>query len=245
MDNVDYLLRLGDAVRDARGTLGLSLEAAAEGAGVSHVTWRRVERGHGTYRPTHTALEQYFGLPEGSIKQALTSEPAMQEFERRLQSAAERMAEQNSATEDAVPDGIALMEKLFERIDTTNVAENFADNIATIKRSFPSEEVSFTAEMTVALVASRESAKYRAALEAATDRVFAAEAALASAISNSPAHETLEPLLTELRSSLWEQRTDISEVVATMEFLKRGFLIQFNRQSQQDKLEKQLGQDPG
>lgn len=76
--------RLGMAVRDARSRRGLSIEAAAKDAGISPVTWRRVERGQGVYEPTMRKVESYFGVPDGSITTAFSSTEAMTAFAARL-----------------------------------------------------------------------------------------------------------------------------------------------------------------
>jgi hypothetical protein len=91
VDNLDDLHhRLGDVIRAARAALGVSIDAAARGAKVSPVTWRRVERGQGIYGPTKKKVEAYLGLPEGAITDALVSDDAMLKFEQMADAIAER-----------------------------------------------------------------------------------------------------------------------------------------------------------
>lgn len=85
MDSRDTLqLRLGAAVRAVRGRRGVSVESAAKRAGLSPVTWRRIEHGHGVYGRTVRKLEAYLALPEGAIADALEGDEAMAGLEDRL-----------------------------------------------------------------------------------------------------------------------------------------------------------------
>jgi transcriptional regulator with XRE-family HTH domain len=78
--------------------LGHSIESIARLVGVSHVTWRRVERGEGVYTPTMRKMEDYFGLAEGVVQGALTSDEEMTAFERQIQAISEgKIVEEPSA----------------------------------------------------------------------------------------------------------------------------------------------------
>lgn len=64
---------LGTRIRDARKALGLTVVAAAEAAGISRITWHRLEKGHpnGTLAAYANALT-VLGLPLGDPTQPST-----------------------------------------------------------------------------------------------------------------------------------------------------------------------------
>lgn len=58
---------LGQRVRAARLAAGLSIDAAAEQAGMSPVTWGRVEKGETVRALTYTAVEKILRWQHGSV----------------------------------------------------------------------------------------------------------------------------------------------------------------------------------
>lgn len=59
-------LEFGRLVTAERAKLQISMEKAAALGGVSHVTWRRVERGQRVYARTFHAIDEAFGLTAGT-----------------------------------------------------------------------------------------------------------------------------------------------------------------------------------
>jgi transcriptional regulator with XRE-family HTH domain len=80
----DSAAKLGAVVRAARKNHGVSVDTAAMAAGISPVTWRRVEHGKGIYTRTARKMEDYFGVPWGSIAEAQASDDAMDRFEQQI-----------------------------------------------------------------------------------------------------------------------------------------------------------------
>jgi transcriptional regulator with XRE-family HTH domain len=62
---------------NAREAAGISVEDAAEMVGISHVTWRRIERGQGVYGRTVEALEQFCGFPASDPRFAAELQEAL------------------------------------------------------------------------------------------------------------------------------------------------------------------------
>ncbi|MEC3974758.1 helix-turn-helix domain-containing protein [Amycolatopsis sp. H20-H5] len=91
--NNDQLTAVGQLIRAARERRRVALKAAATAAGISTVTWRRVERGQSTYGPTHEALENWFGLPSGALSKATDGATTVDDFALELEEAVLRSLE--------------------------------------------------------------------------------------------------------------------------------------------------------
>jgi transcriptional regulator with XRE-family HTH domain len=77
-------LSVGTCLRIWRARRDLSIETVAERAGISHVTYRRVEAGRSVRDSTYTALEDFLELPPGTIIRALVADDAVMELSRAL-----------------------------------------------------------------------------------------------------------------------------------------------------------------
>lgn len=77
----ERLRQLGTLVRRTRGALGLSVDAAASRAGMSPVTWARVESGNTVRTLTYAGVERVLRWRLGAIEDFLTDgvEPAAAE----------------------------------------------------------------------------------------------------------------------------------------------------------------------
>lgn len=69
---MNELDRLGDAVRQRRQSLGLTITGAAKAAGISHITWIRVEKGEPVRPLTWAAVERTLRWAPGSCRAAAT-----------------------------------------------------------------------------------------------------------------------------------------------------------------------------
>lgn len=67
---------LGAFLRHWRATQGLSVERA----GLSHMTWRRLEDGHAVRAQTHSVVETATELPAGLVARALRNDEALIEL---------------------------------------------------------------------------------------------------------------------------------------------------------------------
>jgi transcriptional regulator with XRE-family HTH domain len=63
----DRLASLAELVRDARTNLGMSIDAAAERAPMSPVTWSKVESGKPVTKSTYAGVERSLSWAPGSI----------------------------------------------------------------------------------------------------------------------------------------------------------------------------------
>lgn len=91
---------LGAFLRVRRGREGLSVETMTERAGLSHMTWRRLEDGYAVRPKTYAAVETVFGLPAGSLTRALSDDSALVELAGLL--GVDTSAASDSADPDAV-----------------------------------------------------------------------------------------------------------------------------------------------
>lgn len=91
---------LGAFLRVRRGREGLSVETMVERAGLSHMTWRRLEDGYQARPKTYAAVESVFGLPAGSLTRALSDDAALVELAGHL--GVDTSAASDSADPDAV-----------------------------------------------------------------------------------------------------------------------------------------------
>lgn len=66
---------IGSAIRTHRWHQGWTIEGTADAAGLSHVTWRRLERGQGVRQHTLTKLEDFYDLERGLLSRALNDLP--------------------------------------------------------------------------------------------------------------------------------------------------------------------------
>ena len=71
---------LGAFLRHWRASQGLSIEAMAERAGLSHMSWRRAEDGHELRAKTYNAVETVAQLPAGMVSRALLDDDALIEL---------------------------------------------------------------------------------------------------------------------------------------------------------------------
>jgi transcriptional regulator with XRE-family HTH domain len=85
-DDAEALRRcaLGAFLRHWRASQDLSVEAMAERAGLSHMTWRRLEDGHAIRARSLGIVEQAAGLPSGAIIRALNDDDALVELAEKL-----------------------------------------------------------------------------------------------------------------------------------------------------------------
>lgn len=75
---------LGAVLRHWRASKGLSVEAMAEHAGLSHMTWRRLEDGHAVRPLTYRTVEQAADVPAGLVVRALKDDEALIELAEKL-----------------------------------------------------------------------------------------------------------------------------------------------------------------
>jgi transcriptional regulator with XRE-family HTH domain len=85
-DDAEALRRcaLGSFLRHWRAAQYLSVEAMAESAGLSHMTWRRAEDGHAVRARSYHAVETMTGLPAGLVDRALRDDEALIELAEHL-----------------------------------------------------------------------------------------------------------------------------------------------------------------
>jgi transcriptional regulator with XRE-family HTH domain len=80
-------VRFGESVQRLRLARNQSIKAAAGQAKVSHVTWTRVENGHGVYNRTLVRLDEYLGISRGTTSHALEHPDAFEGLLRQIEEA--------------------------------------------------------------------------------------------------------------------------------------------------------------
>lgn len=130
---------LGAFLRHWRAAQDLSVEAMAERAGLSHMSWRRAEDGHAVRARTYTVIEQTTGLPAGIISRALLDDEVLIDLAGKLgieieenqspaaflrsyalpNAWAQQLAAKDPGTEDDLPAVGALVARLSARKDRT------------------------------------------------------------------------------------------------------------------------------
>ena len=129
---------LGAFLRHWRAAQDLSVEAMAERAGLSHMSWRRAEDGHELRARTYNAVETVTELPAGLVMRSLKDDEALIELATHLGIAgpdenqspaaflrsyalpnawAQQLAAKDPGTEDDLPAVGALVAKLSARKD--------------------------------------------------------------------------------------------------------------------------------
>lgn len=141
----DLLKTLGQRIRARRKELNVTATAAAEAAGMSRVTWHRIESGQpsvaaGTYASALAALDLPWGEPQGSAQEAPRSLDGWIPARVSLQAYPElkRLAWQVQGVDALSPtEALSIYERNWRHVVQERMSEDERALVAALREAFP------------------------------------------------------------------------------------------------------------